>query len=80
LSGEPAEILARSGSALIVPPEDSRGIAEAIIQLYQEPRVAEKMGECGRDFVVEHYSRRSLAASYMEVLAQAVEAHRQGEK
>ena len=80
LSGEPADILARSGSAVIVPPEDSEGIAEAALHLYAHPEDGEKMGERGRAFVVHHYSRRSLASTYMEVLREAVELYRSRER
>jgi len=77
LAGEPAEILSRSGSALVVPSEDSRGMAEAILHIYSHREVAENMGKSGRKFVVEHYSRRSLAANYVDVLKEAVELYRQ---
>ncbi len=75
LCGEPAEILERSGSAVIVPPEDSGGIAEAVLHLYNDGNAAEKMGARGRTFVTDHYSRRHLAAAYLEVLEQAVESY-----
>lgn len=73
LRGESADILEQSGSAIIVPPEDSAAIARAVQYRYEKREEVNKMGERGRKFVVEHYSRRSLAAKYLEILQQAVD-------
>jgi hypothetical protein len=76
LRGEAADILRRSGCGVVVEPEDSRAVAQAILRLYHRPDEAQAMGVAGRRFVVEHYSRRSLAASYMRVLEEAVREYR----
>jgi glycosyltransferase involved in cell wall biosynthesis len=74
--GEAAEILMRSRSAIVVPPEDSAAIAQAVLHLYEQREEAKKMGEHGRGFVMRHYSRQALAADYLEVLEQAVDVYR----
>jgi glycosyltransferase involved in cell wall biosynthesis len=76
LRGEAADILRRSGGAIVVEPEDSRAIAQAILRLYHQPQQAEMLGRRGREFVIEHYSRRSLAARYMNVMEEAVNVYR----
>jgi glycosyltransferase involved in cell wall biosynthesis len=76
VSGEPAEILKRSGAAIVVPPEDSEAIADAVLRLRREPGEARAMGGRGRAFVVDHYSRRSLGATYAGFLQEAVDAYR----
>jgi len=73
--GESADILKRSKSAMVVEPENSDAIAEAILYLYQHREQARQMGKEGRQFVMSHYSRRALASTYLEVMQQAVEAH-----
>lgn len=73
LRGEAAAILNRSGSAIVVEPEDSSGIAEAILSLYQNKNRSKKLGERGRKFVVDEFSRRTLAGKYLEVLQEAIE-------
>lgn len=70
--GEAAEILQRSGAAIVVAPEDSAGMSEALLQLHSDPHVCRAMGESGRRFVVEHYDRRKLANAYARVLEEAV--------
>lgn len=73
--GEAADILRRSGGALVVEPEDSRAIAQAILRLYHNQGEARAMGKLGRDFVVENYSRRSLAANYLGVIEEAIQQY-----
>jgi hypothetical protein len=76
LRGEAADILRRSGGAIVVEPEDSSAVAQAILRLYHQPCQAQEMGRRGREFVIEHYSRRSLAARYLNVMEEAVNEYR----
>ena len=75
--GEPANILEQSGSALVVPPEDSRAMSESVLALYNHRDRAREMGRKGRKFVVANYSRRLLAASYIEVMEGAISEYRE---
>jgi len=71
LRGEAAEILERSGGAVIVPPEDDEAMANAIARLRDgDERAA--MGARGRAFVAAHYSRAALAATYRGVMSDAI--------
>lgn len=76
VEGEAADILAQSGGALVVPPEDDESLVRAVLDLKDDPARRSAMGERGKRFVGDHYSRRVLAAAYREVLLEA--AH--GEK
>jgi glycosyltransferase involved in cell wall biosynthesis len=67
LRGESAEILERSGAALVVPPEDDAAIAGAVLRM-RDGEDREAMGRRGGAFVAEHYSRTALAARYDEFL------------
>jgi hypothetical protein len=80
LRGEAADILRRSGASLVVAPEDSSAVAGAILHLYRHPDEAKAMGQAGRRFVVENYSRQALAARYMNVLEEAVHVYRGGRR
>jgi glycosyltransferase involved in cell wall biosynthesis len=73
VAGEAAEILDRSGGAVIVPPEDDDALATAIVNLQADPQRRASMGERGRAFVVDHYSRRALAARYRDVMVEAID-------
>jgi glycosyltransferase involved in cell wall biosynthesis len=74
--GEAADILYRSGAANVVQPEDSSAMADSILDLFRNRDRAREMGQRGRDFVVENYSRRSLAAAYMSVIDSAIDEYR----
>jgi glycosyltransferase involved in cell wall biosynthesis len=76
LRGEAAEILRRSGGAIVVEPEDAGAIAGGIRYLHDHPEEARAMGRRARQFVVGHYSRRSLAARYLEILGETIAAPR----
>ena len=70
--GEAAEILQRSGGALVTEPENSSALAEAILDLYEHRGKVDAMGCAGRKFVIENYSRGALATKYIEVLNDAI--------
>lgn len=72
MTGEAADILRKSGGAKVVEPEDHEAIAEAILNLYQDRDKAREMGQRGRDFVAHNYSRKALAAAYIDVINEAV--------
>ena len=66
--GEARSILERAGSALIVDPEDAKGIAAAVRRLHDDPQMGRRLGASGRDFVVANYDRRVLAREYLDLL------------
>ncbi len=76
LAGEGATILERSGGALVVRPENSAEIADAIGRM--RTLDTRSMGERGRRFVEDHYSRRSLAGRYAEFLEETRQRFRRG--
>ncbi|MFA5812798.1 MAG: glycosyltransferase family 4 protein, partial [bacterium] len=77
LRGEPAEILSKSGSAVVIPPEDPESLVEAIMKLKNAPDECRRMGEAGRKFVEQHYDRRDLAAQYLRLMERIVCTQRQ---
>jgi glycosyltransferase involved in cell wall biosynthesis len=67
--GEPAGIL-RSAGAVVVEPEDSRALADAVRDLAADPERRAAMGRQGREYVAAHFDRAKLADRYRSVLAQ----------
>jgi glycosyltransferase involved in cell wall biosynthesis len=61
LSGESARILEESGGGIVVPPGDANATAEAILKLYESPKLRGHMGSNGRRYVDQHYSRSAWA-------------------
>jgi hypothetical protein len=66
--GEAADILERSGGAIVVGPEKHEEIAAAILKLRHDRNLAAELGRRGSEFVRAHYSRESLAARYLQVM------------
>jgi colanic acid biosynthesis glycosyl transferase WcaI len=73
-TGEEANsIIEASQGGLCVPPEDPGALAEAIIQLYVNREMTERMAQQGRRYVLAHYSHRTAAEKLEEVFGNVVE-------
>ena len=55
-----------------VPPEDPQALAEAILDLKNQPEQLKHYGRNGRQYVVEHYSRQSQIGKYYDLLHKAI--------
>jgi colanic acid biosynthesis glycosyl transferase WcaI len=70
LAGEAARIVDQSGGGIVVAPGDAGQIAEGVLRLCRtESAVRARMGREGRAYVLEHYGRGALAATYLETIA-----------
>jgi colanic acid biosynthesis glycosyl transferase WcaI len=70
LWGEGAELVRTAGCGLVVEPEDPSAMQQAVETLAADPRLAQKMGDRGREYVVRNYDRRQIAARLHDVLAE----------
>ena len=61
-----AKVLELSG--VIVPPEDSTALADAILYLARQPELCRRMGLAGRDYAVSHLSRDAVLLKFEEAL------------
>jgi glycosyltransferase involved in cell wall biosynthesis len=68
VEGEAKEILLSSQAGLAVQPEDPAAVAEAILQLKENPSLCRTLGENGRRAVLQKYLRASQAAEYLKLL------------
>ncbi|GAI22891.1 unnamed protein product, partial [marine sediment metagenome] len=73
VDGEAKEHLEIAKAGMAVKPEDSRGIADAIKYLLNNPRLREEYGGNGRRYVEKHFSRKvqaeRLEKTLLEVLS-----------
>ena len=72
LRGESADILTRSGAALVIPPENSEELVRAIKVLKTDPDKCQRMGQNGRAFVEKNYDRRILAKKYLDLIERVI--------
>ena len=59
--GEAEGILNKARAGVVVDPEDSKELADAIVQLRSNRDMAREMGKRGREFVMKYFSRREQA-------------------
>jgi glycosyltransferase involved in cell wall biosynthesis len=72
VKGEARDILQASGAAVIVDPEDSAAVAEAVLTLKRDAQLRARLSASGRHFALAHYDRRELARQYLELLSGVV--------
>ena len=64
LEGESAALVERSGGGIVVRPGDAHGVADAILQLYDDPERCGALGRTGRKYVEKEYSRTAWASLF----------------
>ncbi len=67
VAGEAAQLLREAG-AVVVPPEDSEALADAISVLAADPARRDAMGRRGRAYVERFFDRSELAAEYRKII------------
>ncbi len=74
------DVVVRDRTGLLVPPEDSAALAEAIAGLVADPERRRLMGEAGRQRVLDHFGIRSMADRTADVYRAAVASTGGGER
>lgn len=68
--GEGAQLIENAGAGVVVPPEDPRALADAIIALLDDPDRATEMGKNGRKLVEADFSWQKIVGDFLEELEQ----------
>jgi glycosyltransferase involved in cell wall biosynthesis len=76
IDGVARELVEKAGAGLFAEPENSRAFREALDAMRRDPEAARRMGESGRRFVVENFSRRMLAERLLEIVTGVAEGSR----
>jgi glycosyltransferase involved in cell wall biosynthesis len=66
--GEAADILTRSGGAIVIAPEDPQKLRSALLELATNSSRREELAANGKAFVAEFYNRETLAKEYLALL------------
>ncbi|HYG78787.1 MAG TPA: glycosyltransferase family 4 protein [Pyrinomonadaceae bacterium] len=61
------EVVEKTAGGLLVEPDDTEALADAIFKLYQNPQLSETLGDKGFQGVREHYSVTRMADRALEV-------------
>ena len=68
VQGESADIVNEADCGVCIEPENSRQLADAILELSGDPKRTERLGQNGGVFVRTNYNRDDLAMRYLDVL------------
>ena len=72
LRGESADILTKSGASLVIPPENSEELVNAVKVLKNDPEKCRRMGKSGCTFVKNRYDRKILARKYLALFERVI--------
>jgi colanic acid biosynthesis glycosyl transferase WcaI len=70
LTGTAARAVEQSGGGVVVKPQQPQLLAEAILDLYNNPERAEKLGQQGRQYAMENYEFEQALSRYEALFAQ----------
>jgi glycosyltransferase involved in cell wall biosynthesis len=68
VGGQARAILEEAHAGLVIEPENSDALVNAIRSLLANPEVAGKLGRNGREYIVRKFSRRETAENYIRIL------------
>jgi len=69
IDGVVREVIDQAHGGIAVPPGNPDALADAILCLADDPEKARCMGMQGREFVVQHFDRATLASKFLDHLA-----------
>ena len=70
--GETARLIEDARAGIVVAPEDPQALAEAVLQLADQPEAAEELGRNGRRFVEDNYQWSTLISRWIAGLRPAL--------
>ncbi len=68
VEGEAENLINSAKAGIVVEPENSKEIAEAILRLYKDKELREKLGENGREYAIRNFSREAIARKLDNIL------------
>jgi len=68
VDGQARHIVEQAGAGVFIEPENSEALVQAILDLAQDPERRRQMGICGRQYIINNFSRRKTAEQYITVL------------
>ena len=71
--GGNAEAVHNAMSGFVVPPDNPQALAAAILQLLQNPVMARKMGEAGRNLVAQKFTNETMMRGFTNVYRKLLE-------
>jgi glycosyltransferase involved in cell wall biosynthesis len=76
VDGQARQIIDQANAGLVIEPENSEALVGAIRQLAENRQLGAALGQKGREYILENFSRQSRAEKYIDVLTRLVERPR----
>ena len=70
VEGESRKIIEAAGCGICTEPGNAREMADAVLRLNQDRKMAEMLGKSGRQYVADYFDRDTLAKRYLSMLMQ----------
>src|SRR5208283_3010397 len=68
IDGVIRDVIEASHGGIFSPPGDDAALADAILQLADNPARARQMGAAAREYVVQNFNRRDQAMDFLQLL------------
>jgi glycosyltransferase involved in cell wall biosynthesis len=68
VDGQARQMVEEAGAGIVIEPENSTALVEAIGRLAADPDLSYALGQRGREYIVRNLSRRQTADDYLQVL------------
>lgn len=76
--GGARQLVEEAQAGVVIEPDDPQALADAVVELADDPGKCRQLGQEARAFVARHYDRSVLAQRYLELLGK-VSSHRNGD-
>jgi glycosyltransferase involved in cell wall biosynthesis len=72
VDGQARQIIEDAGAGIVIEPENSEALVNAIGRLSADRELGTRLGQKGREHIVRHFSRGRTAGKYIDVLQSLV--------
>jgi len=73
VEGEAQRLLQEAEAGLCIEPENPADLANAVLQLADDPQLCQSLGANGRRYILRNFTRRRAASHYLQVLDRLLE-------
>lgn len=72
VAGFATEIVKRANAGICIEPENAEQLAQEVKNLADDPQLCQLLGQAGREYVMKHHNRDSLANEYLDIIVRFV--------
>jgi colanic acid biosynthesis glycosyl transferase WcaI len=73
VDGQARKIIEEAHAGIFIQPENVSDLTDAVVRLASDPELRNSLGRCGRQHILQHFSRAQTALTYIQVLETLLE-------